>query len=195
MKIKTSWNLKLLYKSESDPQIEKDIRTIEKLYADFEKKDRGKLFTKTPQALLKALKDSEKADEYMEHCSPMRYLHFKTDLDANDHKSFATATKYGQRLTEADNKTRFFGLEIAKIPANKQKQFLNYPALKPYKYMLEQTFVNAKYNMSEPEEQIRSLLGQPAFGMWVDAQDKLLNKQIIKVKGEDVPIAKALAEL
>jgi len=195
MKIKTSWDLKLLYKSDSDPKIEKDLKAIEKLCLSFEKKYKNKPFTKTPRALLKVLKDSDKQSEFVDHHAPSRYFHFKTDLDSSDSKSFAISTKYGQRLTEANNKTKFLGLEIAKIPINRQKAFLNYPALKPYKYLLTQIFINAKYNLSEGEEQLEDLLAQPGYGMWLDVQEKLLNQQVINHKGKKVPIAKAMAGL
>ena len=193
--IKTKWDLKLLYKSDSDPKIEKDLREIEKLFSAFEKKYRGKPFTKNPQALLGVLKESDKLSEFVDSHAPSRYFHFKTDLDSNDSKSFAISTKYGNRLTEAGNKIKFIGLEIAKIPANKQKVFLNYPALKPYEYMLTEIFAHAKYNLSEGEEQLEDLLAQPGYGMWVDSQEKLLNQQVIKHKGKDIPIAKAMAGL
>ena len=193
--MQTAWNLKLLYKSDSDPKIEKDLKKIEQLCDSFEKKYRGKPFTKTPQALLKVLNESEKIDNFTDSCSPSRYFYFKTDLNAADNKSQAISTKFGQRLTEAGNKIKFLGLEIAKIPVNKQKVFLNYAPLKPYKYLLTQVFDNAKYNLSEGEEQLESLLGQPAYGMWVDAQEKLLNQQVISHKGQDLPIAKVVGEL
>src|SRR3989344_2096216 len=191
--IKTEWNLKLLYKSDSDPQIEKDLKAIEDLCLTFEKKYKGKPFTKNPQGLLKALNESERLNEFMDSHAPSRYFHFKTALDSNDSKSFSISTKYGQRLTEASNKVKFLGLEIAKVPTNKQKIFLNYPALKPYQYLLTQIFANARYNLSEGEEQLEDLLGQPGYWMWIDTQEKLLNQQTIKHKGKNVPIAKAIA--
>ena len=195
MKMQTSWNLKLLYKSDSDPKIEKDLRDIERLCTAFEKKYKNKPFTKTPKTLLKALNDSERMSEATSLKSPSWYFHLKTDLDSTDSKSFAVSTKYGQRLTEADNKIKFFGLEIAKIPSSKQKSFLNYPGLKPYHYLLVQIFANAKYNLSEKEEQLEDLLAQPGYGMWIDVQEKLLSQQIIKHKGKEIPIAKAVAGL
>lgn len=195
MKIQTSWNLKLLYKSDNDPQIEKDLKNIETLCASFEKKYRDTPFIKTPQTLLKALEESERIGEIMDSIGPSRYFHLKTDLNSDDSKSFALSTKYGQRLTEASNKTKFFGLEIAKIPPNRQKPFLNYKALKPFKYMLTNSFINAKYNLPEGEEQLKSLLSEPAYVMWVDAQDKLLNTQTIKRDGKVMPIAEATSAL
>lgn len=195
MKIETSWNLKLLYKSDADPRIEKEVKAIEKLCADFAKKYKGKPFTKDPQTLLKALQDSERISETMDLYGPSIYFNFKTDLDATDNKSRAIATKLNQRLTEAGNKMQFFGLEIAKIPVNKQKSFLNYAPLKPFKYLIGKSFQNAKYNLSEGEEQLKSLLSQPAYGMWVDTQEKLLNVQTIKHLGKEIPVAQASSKL
>src|SRR3989344_7814570 len=195
MKVQTSWNLKLLYQSGKDPRIEKDIKFIEQTCLSFERKYKNKFFTKTPRALLKVLNDSEKLSACMDSRRPSWYFHLKTDLNSSDTKSFALETKYSQRLTEAINRTKFFPLAIAKIPVDKQKSFLNHPDLKPYRYLLYQIFVNAKYNLSEGEEQLEDLLAQPGYGMWVDTQEKLLNQQVINHKGKDLPIAKATAGL
>ena len=195
MAIKTSWNLKLLYKSAEDPQIEKDLKTIEAFSTKFEKKYRGKPFAKTPQALLGVLNELEKANELTDKISPSHYFHLKTDLNADDNKSFAIATKYDERLTEAGNKTKFIGLEIAKIPLKEQKKFINYPGLQPYKYLLTRIFIHAKHNLTEGEEQLEDLLGSPGFGMWIETQEKLLNKQTINFEGKEIPLAKASAML
>ena len=195
MKIKTSWDLGLLYKGPNDPKIEKDIRLVEKLYTTFETKYKGKLFTKNPGALLRALKDSDTLTKSMGTLPTTWYFRLKTDLDSSDSKSFALMTRYNQRLTEAGNKIAFFGLEIAKIPTAKQKIFLNHPLLKPYRYDLFQTFSNAKYNLSEKEEQLENLLSQPGFSMWREMQKKSLAQQVIKHKRKELPIAEVMDSL
>jgi oligoendopeptidase F len=192
---KITWNFKLLYKSDTDPQIEKDLKVAEQFFSSFEKKYKGTPFTKTPQSLLKALNDQEELSEKIYAGKPSWYFHLKTDLNSNDNKSSALSTKYSQRITEASNKTKFFGLEIAKIPKNRHKTFLSYPALRPYKYMLSHIFSNAEYNLSEGEEQLEDLLSQPGYEMWVNTQDKLLSQQVIKHKGKEIPIAKAVVSL
>jgi len=195
-KIKTAWNLKLLYKGDNDPQIEKDIKSIENLCELIERKYKGKSFTKTPQTLLRALNDQHRLSESIDHSyGATWYFSMKVDLNSNDNKSAAIVTKYGQRLTEAVNKVKFFGLDIAKIPASKQKTFLNYSGLKPYKYLLETIFSNSKYLLSEKEEQLSNLLSQPGYEMWVDTQEKLLSQQTINYKGKILPIAEASALL
>ncbi len=192
MKVKDTWNLNLLYKSDKDPQIEKDLKMIEAAYAAFEKKYKGKPFTQSPAALAKALSELESLREKLSKRNPWWYFALKIDLNSNDSASAARATQYEQRLTEASNKTKFFGLEIAKILPKDQKKFLTASSLKPYVYFLGKVFKHAKYNLTEGEEQLEDLLSQTSYTMWVDAQEKLLNQQSIQHKGEALPLPKAM---
>lgn len=193
--MKTSWNLKLLYKSDSDPRIEGDLREIERAYASFEKKYKGKPFAAAPKNLAEAFEDHEALSEKVSGLKPWWYFALKTDLDSDDSASSAKATKHEQRLTEAANRSKFFLLDIAKIPVSKRRAFLEHPALEPYGYTLERIFKKAQFDLPEGEEQMEDLLSQTSYTMWVDAQQRLLNRQTIAHKGKDVPIVKAIAEL
>jgi oligoendopeptidase F len=195
MKAKTTWNLGLLYKSEKDPQIEKDMRTIEKACDAFEKKYKGKDFTSTPEKLLKALEDNEKLKVIFDGSKPWWYFALKTTLNGADSKSEAESTKYEQRLTEASNKLIFFGLEISKIPKSKQTQFLKNKKLTPYKYLLQKMFDEAQYLLSEKEEQLVDLFSQTSYSMWVDGQERVLAGKTIKHKGQDLPLPQAINKL
>ncbi len=188
---KTNWNLGLLYKNEKDPQIEKDLKAIEKACDDFEKKYKKADYISTEQKLFKALEESEKLSKQISGSKPWWYFALKMRQNSSDNTSTATATKFEQRLTVAGNKTTFFGLTIAKIPKNAQKKFLSSKLLAPYRYELARIFEHAKYNLSEAEEQVVSLLSGPGYGMWVDAQDKLLHSQTVLYKGKQIPITEA----
>ncbi|MFA6253885.1 MAG: M3 family oligoendopeptidase [Candidatus Paceibacterota bacterium] len=195
MKIKTAWNLKLLYKSGDDPQIEKDLREIEQRCETFEKKYRGKNSMASPKKLATAYDDIEKLDTRLSQLEPAWYFALKTDLDSADSQSRALATKYGQRMTEAFNRIKFFGLEIAKIDPKRQRAFLAYTPLKPHVYALTRIFKQAKFNLPEGEEQLKSLLKQTSYSMWIDVQGKLLSQQTIKHHDKDLPIAEAIAKI
>ncbi|MEJ0002189.1 MAG: M3 family metallopeptidase [bacterium] len=192
MKMKTAWDLKLLYKSDSDPQIKKDLKKITDLCMAFEKKYKGKAFTVSPQVLAKALNDYEKLHVEIGGRKPWWYFTLKADLNSSDTNAVAQATKCEQIITEASNKKKFFFLEVAKIPASKQGAFLKHPSLAAFRYQLEQVFKHAKYNLSEGEEQLEDLLGQTSYTMWVDGQQKLLNQQTIEFKGKKMPVPEAL---
>lgn len=178
-KLNTEWNLGLLYKSEKDPNIEKDLKLIERSYSDFEKKYKKSDFTKTPTALLKALQDMEKLSEDQSRIAPWWYFALRSDLNSEDKVAQAYATKNEQRITNAANKIEFFKLKIAKIPAIDQKKYLNNPLLKPYKYSLERIFRASKYYLTEEEEQLASLLNGTSYEMWIQASENKLNKETV----------------
>lgn len=191
---RTTWNLGLLYKSDNDPQIEKDLIALEKACKAFEKKYRGKDFVSTSTKLKQALDDAAKRDS-LNGGKPCRYFSLKMSIDTGDTALSAHMAKYEERITKAMNGTAFFYLDIAKIPKADQKKYLKDPILREYAYMLKKVFEHAKHNLSEKEEQLMDLLSQPSYSMWVDGADKLLNEQVIPFGKEKLPLPKAIMGL
>ncbi len=183
------WNLGLLYKNEKDPQIEKDVVFIEKAYEKIEKKYKNKDFTKSPESLLKALEDLESINKSLSKKNPAWYFALKTDLDSSNDYAQAMETKIEQRLTIAANKATFFDLKIGQISKKEQKKFLSYKALSQFKYYLKNIFENAKYNLTEKEEQLVNLLSQTSYTMWVDSQQKLQSQQTVEHNKKQIPIS------
>lgn len=194
-KIKTAWDLKLLYKSDNDPQIEKELKVIEKVYTDFEKKYKNKDFISSPEKLLRALNDHENLIDVVNGNKPWWYFALKKDLNAEDEKAVAKATQNTERLTKARNKITFFMLKIGKIPKDKQKKYLKDKSLSEYTYLLEKVFQKSQYNLTEQEEQLTNLLAQPGYGMWVSGQNKLLSQQTVLYKGKNLPVQEAFGIL
>lgn len=193
MKIKHSeWNLKLVYKNENDPQIESDIQAIEAALTKFEKKYKGKDFTSTSKKLKQALDDYYELDKIINNHKPTWYLHLKYDTNSADKKIQALYNKATQRLTVALNKSTFFRLALGSIPQQRQDQFLKDPSLNTYTYLLKKIFQESRYDLSEGEEQLSSLLAQPAKNMWTEGQLKLLNSQTVIYKGKNIPIPQAV---
>lgn len=194
-KIQEKWNLKLLYKSDTDPQIEKDMRAIEKAYAAFEKKYKGKDFTTTPERLKRVLEDVKALREIANAHKTSRYFSFRKHLNSQDDKVVALGTKIDERFAKAGNRITFFNLALGQIPASLQKRFLADPRLKEFHYLLKKIFRIAKYNLSEKEEQLVNLLEQTSYEMWVDGQSKLLDKQTVTMKGKAIPVPQATGML
>lgn len=192
-KYKTTWDLSLLYKSPKDPQIEKDVVLIEKAFETFEKKYRNKDFTKNPKALFTTFEDLELVNKKLNKKNPSRYFGLKMTVDSSDEYAQAMETKISQRLTIANNKVTFFDLKIGKIPKKEQKNFLNYKPLAPYRYQLQKIFEGAKYDLSEKEEQLASLLSQTSYSMWVDSQEKLLSQQTVLHNKKQIPFSEAMS--
>ncbi len=193
--LKTEWNLKLFYKSHNDPQIEIDLKKTEKAYTGFEKKYKIKDFIKDENNLFKALADYEILTEEVSSNHAFMYFHSAKDLNASDQKAEAAITQIIERLAKASNKIIFFELAVGRIPEEKQKQYLNSNKLKHFNYLLKGIFERARYNLSEAEEKILSLKSQPAHELWISGFDKLLSKQTVMWKNNELPLSKALSSI
>ena len=125
--MRTTWNLGLLYNGHEDPQIEKDMKAIERAYGAFEKKYRGKAdYLKNESKLFAALADYESLLERLPLTKPIAYFQYSQDLNSNDSAARAKATQFLQRFAKNEHKVVFFELSLAKIPTNFQKKFLSF---------------------------------------------------------------------
>lgn len=189
--MQTNWNLGLLYKGHNDPQIEKDMKAIEKAYGTFERKYRGKTdYLKNKKKLLQALTDFEAIFLDTAVSKPLYYFQYHMDIH-NDSASRAESTKLMSRLQKNENKIVFFELSLAKIPVAIQKKFLKSKKLSHYTYYLFNVFRRAKHDLSEPEEKVLGLKSIPAYVHWLTATEKILNKQTVPFTGKDISLAEA----
>lgn len=191
-KIKTEWNLGLLYKSLDDPRIEQDMRAYERTAALFRKKwaNRDDYLT-DKKALLAALRDYEKASEILSSPKPWWYAALQFHMNSENKKASALQTKLEERYAKAGNLVRFFSLKLGTIAQKEQKQFLADKEFTRYRYMLSREFETAKHNLSEKEEELMSLLSIPAGSLWVKLTEKEVHKLSVRWKGQDMPIEKA----
>jgi oligoendopeptidase F len=190
-KYKTSWDLTLLYKSPKDPQIEKDLKKIESICSNIQKKYQKEDFVKTPKGLFSALEDVEKVTSSISECRPLLYIYLSTQLNTTDDNARALLNKYEERIVTASNKLVFFDLAIARIAKKDRNKYFIYPPLKKYHYLLKKIFASAKYMLSEKEEQLISLFSQPSHSMWVDANQKLLTNQMVRYGKKSIPLSEA----
>lgn len=187
---KYEWNLGLLYKGPKDPQIEKDMQKIEKACTDFEKKYKGKNFIKNSSSFLESLKDYERL--LMESTyKPLWYFHLSKSINTNDTTILSLYAQFDERQRKAFNKVLFFDLELAKMSDSLKNKFLSDSKFTHFHYFLRKIFNKAKYNLSENEEKLFSLLSQPSEGMWYSAQVKLLASKTVEHKGKIISLSEA----
>jgi len=182
------WNLKLLYKSETDPQIQKDIDLSTKNVRSFVKTWKtNKEYTKDPAVLEKALQESEKLSATTGICDkPIYYFMMLNELDQTDANIKARLNQITEIYTKLVNEIQFFDLNISKIPKAKQSKFLNYEGLKPYKHLLEQSFLSSKYILSDKEEKVFNLTSKTSYSNWVNMLTELLSKQKMVVLDDEL---------
>jgi oligoendopeptidase F len=191
MKYQKEWNLGLLYKNEKDPQIEKDIKTMEEAFDAFEMKYKGKDFISTSKKLLAALNNYEKLIGIAD-AKPQIYFQLLRDVRTADDKILTKCSAITQRLQKAANKSIFFELGIASIAKREQSAYLKDSILKHFNYFLKKIFDNAQYNLSEKEEKLLGLVRQTSRTMWSDTTKKLLSEQTVPYKDTIIPISQAI---
>ncbi len=191
--LKTEWDLTLLYKSISDPQIDTDVQAIEKACADFSKKySKNNTYTTDKVLLLKALKDYEKTLTVVGSSKPYSYPALMRDIDSANTKAQAKMNQVLNEVTKSMNNMVFFPLALGNIGVDIQKSVNADSKFEKYSYFLNSLWKKAKYQLSEDVEKVLALKSMPAHQMWVDSQNKLLNSQTILYKKQNLPINQAL---
>jgi len=192
MQFKEKWDFKLFYKSDNDPQMEKDLLVYESAVSSFEKKYKDKTdYLLDSKKLSKVLDEYEKLISMPEAYKPLHYFQLKKDINSKDKVTQSRVGIYEERFHKQSNRVIFFRLSLGKISKDKQKEFLKDKNLNKYHYFLERIFINAKYELSEKEEKIINLLNTPAYSMWVQGVSKVLSSQEVKFRGNNIPINEA----
>ncbi|MDE2116338.1 MAG: hypothetical protein KGI79_00460, partial [Patescibacteria group bacterium] len=175
--MRTTWDLEQLYKSADDPQMEKDVKALERVFSAFAKKYRGAAsYARSEAALARALGEYEAMLSKRAWGKPLSYFQFRLSLDSGDAVARAKLNQLMERLTKSYNQIIFFELSLMKIPPKLQKRFLKSPRLERYRHFLKTIFARAAHTLSEAEEKIMSLKEIPAYQQWIDATDKLLGR-------------------
>jgi oligoendopeptidase F len=185
------WNLGLLYKSPTDPQIEKDMRGIEKMCEDFAGTYGSRqVYLTDEKILLNALVEYEKLLAHLE-CKPYLYFHSLKDIDATNQVATAQLQLLSNRMAQATNKILFFEISLGKLGQKEQAALLKSPALAHFHVFLSRIFDDARHTLSEAEEKILNLKSLPAREMWIEGNNRILNVKNVTWKGKKLPLAEA----
>lgn len=180
--IKTDWDFSLLLKSESE--ISAQLEKVKQANENFVKKwSQNQNYLTNPKILKEALDDYESLSKnFGSYGAPGYYFTLKHYQDQTNPEVKAQLNKIEESGKELGNKIRFFSLNLAKIPEQKQKEFLSSTELKTYKHFLERIFKTAKHLLSENEEKIISLKETTSHDFWERLTESLLAKQERKIK-------------
>ncbi len=173
-------------------------KEVEKVAHDFINKwqDRNDYLT-DPIVLKEALDEYENwVKSYGTYDREIYYFSLRTSQDQLDTKIKARYNQIIDLGRKLQNDIQFFSLRLAKVPREKQKEFLNSTLLRPYRHFLEMLFEEAKYQLSEAEEKIITLKKQASKDNWIKMLDSFLAKEEREVTEEDgTKVIKSLADL
>lgn len=181
------WNLKELFDNDNDPGIEAEKRRIEEKSCHFINrwKDRTD-YLEDPAILKQALDEYE---SWERECGTDGdwgyYVWLRTQQDQNDPALKAASGQLENFSRKIRNDIQFFTLRIAKIPPEKQEEFLRTRGLLEYRHFLRRIFAEAKYMLSEPEEKILNMKSSTSYSNWVKLTSGFLAKEDGSVLLED----------
>ncbi len=176
---RTSWDLSVLFTSDSDIEIEKNIKNIEKSANDFVIKWKNRNdYLESPASLLEALNDFEKLTALFSGDGKSGYFFWlKIQQNQSDTTAKAKFNLINDLMTNLSNDTQFFNLNLSRVSQANQKIFLDSELLKDYRHFLERQFENAKHLLSDSEEKILSLKNKTSYENWKEMISSLLSKE------------------
>lgn len=186
--MRTEWNLTLLYKSPKDPAIEQDLLDIEKKGKAFAKKHKSGAFLRSEAALKRALDEYQALFAELSPAKPLAYFHNRCDLDAADTGANARLMQISARMSKVGALLLFFELSIGKLPKAAQKKYLTSKPLASYKLYLERVFKQASHTLSEAEERVLLLTGQPRVELWIAGVDRAVSSLTVPFEGKELPM-------
>ena len=153
---KDKWDLSSIFKSDSDWETAlKGLPQLTKKAAAF----KGKL-SEEPETLLSALKAYQDALLSMECIYHYASLQHEADEDDT-----TTTDRYGRAMmayTQQETELSFIDPEIQSIDEKLLREWISRPDFADYRIYIEKFLYLKKYILSEKEERILSLQGQPA---------------------------------
>lgn len=185
--IQTTWDLSKFFSSDDDPKIAKELKKIKKeSYKFINKWKNRKDYLENPIILEQALREYEYWVENIgETGNQGYYFNLRSCQDETNPKIKAKLNKLHEFALKIENDIQFFSINIAKIPQEMQKDFLEYRGLKKYKHMLEKTFESAKYILSDAEEKIMNMKAKTSYSNWVNMTSEFISKSEREVLTED----------
>jgi oligoendopeptidase F len=177
--MKTSWDYKLLFenlsKDELDKEKEKVIKANEAFATKWKKNQR---YLEDPKILKTALDELELLQKDFGQSGKGGYYYWlQSQVDETNSQIKAAKQQYDDLGTKLANELRFFELSLAKISVESQKKFLADKSLEVYHHFLKRLFDQAKYTLTEKEENVISLLSHSAFSAWEEMVSGFLSKQ------------------
>lgn len=192
-----TWDLTKLFAGDDDIRMAADLLLVkEKSYAFIGKwKDRED-YLNDPVVLAEAMAEYESwAGECAADGDSGYYWWLRSSQEEDNPNVKAKVNKIQEFSTQIINDIQFFELRVAKIPEERQQEFLNFPGMQPYRHMLEKLFAEAKYQLSEAEEKIVNLYSPMAKSNWVKMVSAFISKEERKIKVRGKSQKKGFEEL
>lgn len=195
-KLQTKWNLSCFYSGLDDPALEKDLLSAEKQCRAFAKKHRSPLLEKpTKNTVASALKDYEKLQWQLADFRPILYLHYLIALDTSSQEAQARLNQYIDRLTKTNNELAFFEIALGKLSTQLKSELRKDSELASFRYYLECVSLQARHQLSEPEEKLLARTSLTSYSLWTRGVEKALYAKTVRSGKKTLSFAEAVNQV
>lgn len=149
------WDLSELFSGLDDPKIETTLNESRQKAERFVSQYRGKLGDLSPADLALAYHELEAISGPLYRLG--MFVNLEYAVDTADDKIKALLGKIEQSSSTTSNLLVFFSLELGNLSDKQFAKFEGAEALRDYEYKISKMRKNAKYNLSEKEEQVMNL--------------------------------------
>ncbi len=149
------WDLSELFSGIDDPQIDIVLEEAQNKVTVFMERYRGKLATLSAEKLAAAYAEREVINGPVYRLNQYAHLLFSVDTSDDDVKALVARVDEASSLLH--NQMLFFNLELGALTEEDFSRFENQPILTDYAYKLDKIRRNARYNLTEKEEQVINL--------------------------------------
>ena len=149
------WDLSELFSGLDDPKIDIVLNQSRQQAERFVEQYRGKLGDLTPEALAGAYDELEAISGPLYRLG--MFVNLEYAVDTADDNIKALLGKIEQSSSTTSNLLVFFSLELGNLSDDQFAKFEGAEALKDFGYKIAKMRKNAKYNLSEKEEQVINL--------------------------------------
>ena len=104
------------------------------------------------------------------------YYRLQTCLHSEDQDILAKSNQADNFAIHLQNEILFFELKLARIPLEKQAEFLSNPLLQPYHHFLEKQFASSKHLLSQEWEKVMNLFSKTSYENRESMTSKFLSK-------------------
>ncbi len=180
MKLSLKWDLKDLYNTIKDKNIEKDLNSYKKNVLAFAKKYKGKIAKLNAKSFNQAIKEYEEMTALVNKLGAFAYLNVSTQY--GNKEALAFMQNLEEKFAEYGKHVLFFSLEINRLDS---KTFIKLSKDSAYNSFLNEIRRYKDYELSEELEELMLLKSSPAHSTWVRLYDETCAKLKYTVNGKE----------
>ncbi len=187
------WDLTDLFKSPTDPAIERSLAEgLERAQA-FEARYKGRVASLAPQEFAAMMRELEQGEE--QAIKPDVYAYLLHSQDTEDHAAGRLLARVREAGAERGRHGVFFTLELAQVGDEQAQRLYTDPDSARYRHTVEEARKYRPHQLSEPEERVLTDFSPVGNAAWNRLFEELCARIRVDIDGRQAPLEEALVRL